>query len=258
MGAILFAFTIGCDSTFEPFNQQDEYQFSIYGHLDVSADTNWVRVMPVRETLYLSSDSIDALVTLENLETGEISQMEGELFNYGDETHAWNFWTTMELDFDKQYRLTSTKSNGLYSTVDITTPSEFSPPVFYPSGSDYVIHLSDVEQLVDLILIYDVYNRTLDQEYRYELSYTGEWDYYDWHGYRAEIDTSEDFALLQQALGEQIQILNTEVKVVAATEEWPDFMNADEEELLMPENFSNVQNGLGFVNGVVSKIFPVP
>ncbi len=39
----------GCNRSFEPFKENNTYYFSIYGYLDVSADTQWVRVSPARQ-----------------------------------------------------------------------------------------------------------------------------------------------------------------------------------------------------------------
>ncbi len=50
-----------CDSSFEPITQEPTHFFAVFGFLDTAADTQFVRVSPVRETLEPSSESMTAL-----------------------------------------------------------------------------------------------------------------------------------------------------------------------------------------------------
>src|SRR5690242_19115402 len=71
-----------CEKPFEPLAPGGTAVFSIYGHLDAAADTQWVRVMPVRESLVTEPIQIDAVVTLEELETGKTVVMSDSLSRY--------------------------------------------------------------------------------------------------------------------------------------------------------------------------------
>ncbi|MCW9705406.1 hypothetical protein [Fodinibius salsisoli] len=105
--AIAFSVVIGCSNTFEPLQENDQYHFSIYGYLDASADTQWVRVMPVRDSLYFSPRPLDAEVTLENVATGQSVVMNDSLFSPLQGVYVYNFWTKMKLEPEQTYRLTA-------------------------------------------------------------------------------------------------------------------------------------------------------
>lgn len=78
------ALAAGCEHAFEPFQENEDADFSMFGYLDLNADTQWVRVMPVRQDLFLSPDPIDAAVTLEHLESGQIVTLNDSLFEFVD------------------------------------------------------------------------------------------------------------------------------------------------------------------------------
>ena len=58
----LFALA-SCDQGFDPALEQEKY-FSIFGVLDLDADTQWIRVMPIRSSAQSSSGEVDATVTV--------------------------------------------------------------------------------------------------------------------------------------------------------------------------------------------------
>ena len=55
----LFLFA-ACDNSFEPINQEPTEFFGVFGFLDTAADTQFVRVSPVRETLELFPETLTA------------------------------------------------------------------------------------------------------------------------------------------------------------------------------------------------------
>lgn len=65
VGIILLA---GCDQTFEPIQENNQYYFSLYGYLDAAADTQWVRVGPARQDINETPDPAGIEVTLEDLQ----------------------------------------------------------------------------------------------------------------------------------------------------------------------------------------------
>ena len=50
-GALLFLTCSACENTVEPFTESDAVPFALFGFLDVNADTQFVRVSPVRKTI---------------------------------------------------------------------------------------------------------------------------------------------------------------------------------------------------------------
>jgi hypothetical protein len=78
------ALVAGCDHPFEPFQENTLGPFSVFGYLDLNADVQWVRVMPIRQTLLAEPGPIDAVVTLEHLGTGRVVTLRDSLFAYTD------------------------------------------------------------------------------------------------------------------------------------------------------------------------------
>ncbi|MDZ7694856.1 MAG: hypothetical protein U5K69_27685 [Balneolaceae bacterium] len=121
----------GCDSPFEPHQENNRYHFSMFGYLDASADTQWVRIMPVRDSLLYNPGEIDATVTLEELETGKTVTLNDSLFHFSNNRYAHNFWTTESLEPSGTYRLKAERSDGAASHATITLPADFSTPIAY-------------------------------------------------------------------------------------------------------------------------------
>jgi hypothetical protein len=133
--AVYFAILMllaGCDEPFEPLAPSD-IVFSIHGHLNAAADTQWVRVMPLRAMLASPALPIDAVVTLEEIETGNTVVMNDSLGRYlpifldDAAVYAHNFWTTMPMIPGRQYRLTATRSDGASAWGTVLIPQLDSP-----------------------------------------------------------------------------------------------------------------------------------
>ena len=69
---IATALAAGCEHPFEPFQQNDQAIFPMYRYFHLYADTQWVRVMPVRQDLFAGPEPIDAVVTLEHVRSGRV------------------------------------------------------------------------------------------------------------------------------------------------------------------------------------------
>lgn len=129
----LLLFASACDQTFEPLIEHDRY-FSIFGVLNPAADTQWIRVTPIRDLLTTSTlpGPIEAVVTLEDLSTGQIVTLSDSLFAYGvtnldhsQHRYAYNFWTTHPIRPGATYRLTVTRSDGTKSSATVPMAKEY-------------------------------------------------------------------------------------------------------------------------------------
>jgi hypothetical protein len=122
-----------CDVPFEPFQENTLGPFSVFGYLDLRADTQWIRVAPIRQNLLPDSAPIDAVVTLEHLGSGRVVTLRDSLFTFADLQlntlgYAHNFWTTEPLEPEAMYRLRVVRSDGAATTalVEIPPDLEFS------------------------------------------------------------------------------------------------------------------------------------
>lgn len=68
---VYFLLTLtGCDETFQSLQDNERHSFFIYGYLDASANTQWVRVTPVRMQLNQPPVKPEMHVTLDHPESG--------------------------------------------------------------------------------------------------------------------------------------------------------------------------------------------
>lgn len=264
---ILAAFTIliGCENSFEPIKENDQYYFSIFGTLDASTDTQWVRVMPVRETKFTSPEPQNIRVTITEKSTGSVTVMEDSLFTLRDGYYAWIYWTTDDIKTGEDYLFEATNEEGKTSTVDVSVPENFpTPPVDYDEGDPVAqIYVDGVERLVVTDIIF--YFRTISQEgvsplYNESISQMDD--------IRTELDGTQVVygypgqgkGVINESYGtDRVSVRHEwqEVQVISGGPGWPDVGDLTEQERLLPGAISNVNKGLGVLAGIVSKRVPL-
>ena len=254
----------GCDQTFEPLQENEEYHFSMYGYLDVSADTQWVRVGPARRGLNDIPDPTGIEVTLENIQTGESIVMNDSLFNTGG---YLNYWTTYTIQNEKTYQLT-VKRDGSASRVIITTPKEWRTPMvlkestFPPFG--YYIFIDDaLEFIADLQVLWYVTlhsgNESERKVYRFNLRNSIEYTdlYGGTHVAYSTIEEQRNYIEKNSGINE-ITVERQQIFVAAAGPEWINNISSiNNIEYFLNLTASNVENGLGYVVGIDSKRIPL-
>ena len=126
-----------CDQSFDPIAESDRV-FSVFGHLDPAQDTQWIRVMPTRETIFTSRDPLGIAVALEELGHGRPLDVRDSLAAYpypydeatgADAAYVHNFWTTDPIVPGETYRFTATGPNGISATATLSIPPEYSVTV---------------------------------------------------------------------------------------------------------------------------------
>jgi hypothetical protein len=255
---VLF-FAISCDETFNPWEENDKYHFTIHGYLDASADTQWVRIMPIRDDLLLKPGPINITVSLEHVETGENVVMNDSLFSFAHGTMAWNFWTTMNLQPEQTYRLTATDSDGLASKAQVTLPADYPTPLVlieYAQGSSSepstaTVFLEGVERLAD---VRTVYGRTWFPHLKDTVRMASD-------HFRVVIDLSEDLQVLSTlSPGEPLESLidsSARIFIASAGTDYHYFGSISEKVISLPDGVSNIEKGIGYLAGIVSKTIPI-
>lgn len=261
---------VSCGDEFNSVQDNSDTPFSIQGYLESPTDTNWVRISEVRNKLYLEEDAIlDATVTLEHLESGEVVTMEDSLFQIEEEYYAYNFWSTMSLEPEQSYLLTVERSDGETSSAKVTMPETFPEPEI--NASYYIggkIH--EVEYLVAVDIHYTVRNDRNGQIKVFQFSHrhhtfsinfeNGDELPSDEHNIL--IDDSADRATITEFYkrGDSVidhTYLSRSMYIASAGPDWVDFPSLDPLVKELPE-IGNVENGVGFLGGVVSRTFPMP
>lgn len=263
---LLFAVVAGsgCNNTFDPLMENDRYHFSMYGALDLSVDTQWVRVMPVMDSLISRSSSpIDASVSLTRLSDGHRVLLNDSLFSYREgDFYAWNYWTTETLIEGESYRLEAETSGGLSSSVEVDMPMDFiQPRVFYTEGAEAgMVYGGGVDRVVVAdgvytVIQYDESGRPLPER-EVVVPHISDIKYDNQGGYRFQLG---DLTAIRLELGDGgvFTIVNREVLVASGTDDWPDLFDYEKPQYVLPNIQSNVENGLGVVAGIVSKRIPM-
>ena len=262
--------TVSCDQTFQPLRENNQYYFSINGYLDATVDTQWVRVMPVRDTLFYTPKPLDATVTLEELGSGRSVTMHDSLFSYPQDTYAYNFWTAMDLKPNRTYRITATNSEGQSSYADITLPEDYPGPIvdiiyYYPPVTpeppipdDASIVIPGVERVADFQTIYTTQDGKSYVAVPHLLdsvsSSSGDPAFF--MDMRQDFDTLQTFLPMPDYVTEKNYLDLPDVKeyiyVAVATSDY----KISGIEHAPPNGISNVENGVGFVAGIISKTVP--
>ncbi|GAA5520829.1 hypothetical protein LQ318_03755 [Aliifodinibius salicampi] len=210
----------GCDQSFQPLKENTQYYFSIYGYLDASADTQWVRVAPARKQL--STDTIPEMtVTLEEVETGNSSVMHDSLFQPANKFNYINVWTTMDIKPEHTYRLV-------------------------------VERLADVHWRYYYKINSDGYMRERFFRFRARNWFSEKSP----GNYVGRLDPNADHINTPLPEGEVVEFERT-VFVAAGGPEWNEEIPSIEDlEYALPETASNIKNGVGYMLGIVSKTIP--
>lgn len=132
LAPVLLAATLApaCDVLFEPYAENTVGPFSVFGYLDLNADTQWVRVSPIRQNLLTDPAAIDAVVMLEHLGSGRVVTLRDSVFAFLDRRldgagYGHNFWTTEPLEPEATYRLAVVRSDGAATTATVEIPGGF-------------------------------------------------------------------------------------------------------------------------------------
>ncbi len=276
-GFILFSILLipcllltGCSESFVPLQENDQYHFSINGYLDATADTQWVRVMPVREDIFPEPGPIDATVTLEHVGSGESVVLNDSLFEFAHNAFAYNFWTTMKLQPGESYQLTAERSDENSSHVQVTLPEDFPVPSVNierrssrdPTPIRATLIIDGIEQLADVKTVY----RTMDDREIFTMPHLQDSVRLSSGNLQIIMDPQEDFIPLNSILPMPETVSSTnfldtgEIKqhifIASAGPDYDFFPSIGEKVIALPDRASNINDGLGYVAGIVSKTIP--
>lgn len=257
-----FLILTGCDQTFQPRQENNKYFFSMYGYLDASADTQWIRVAPARQDFNMPPVVPDIQVTLEQLQSGQRAVMNDSLFvpeNY------LNYWTTMDIEHNQTYRLKAEQPDGKSSQVTVTIPEELPIPLVHesPNPPGYNVYIDDsIEHLADVQTKWYVVldPEGIKQKRVYSFSYRNQAEPVKAFGgaYLVFVDLEEETKQIQGSnAGSEMQVLHRQIFVAAGGPEWIEGISSiDDLEYFLDGGASDVENGLGYVVGIDSKRIP--
>ncbi|MGI9175750.1 MAG: hypothetical protein ACR2GR_10580 [Rhodothermales bacterium] len=126
----LLALFAACSSELEPFTESTDAPFALYGYLDASADTQFVRVSALRQTAGIGDDPLHAEVMLTNLGSGEQVVWRDSLLRLDDGTKARLFYAPLRVDVGAAYRLDvrrTTDGAATRATTEVPPRPGFQP-----------------------------------------------------------------------------------------------------------------------------------
>lgn len=247
----------GCERPFQPFLESSKDPFWIFGYLDLEADTQWVRVMPVRQDLLTEPGPIDAVVTLEKVGSGRVVELRDSLFSYQDPNlqatrYAHNFWTTEPLEAGARYLLRAAHSDGSASmaTIDMPAPVEFSFLNLESSHDTAYVEIH-AERVLFVDVIHAMMNTAGDPAGSVVVRQ------------RKPFTTGAPGTFAIFPVGVPIErvglkdVGRTELRIVTARTDWPFDPGLPDLDVTVPGRMpTNVENGVGYVGGVANWTVP--
>ena len=235
--AVLLA---GCETALDPLDETDRY-FTLSGYLDASADTQFVRVEPISPMVATASGPLDVRVTLEG--PGGVSALEQRVLVF-ETGPAHLFWTTAEVAPGATYRLTVERPDGAATRATVRLPDPFPTPTLidgkYQCPTQVYVAAAPV---VDVVAIYGGADGGARFSKRASITAV------EGGRQRAQIYYGDDALRLDRDPLPDDQG-EAEVLVAVGTDDWPE--EATLETAAIPGGNPLVENGLGFVGGVVT------
>jgi len=248
-----------CNESFQPLQENNQFNFNISGFLDASADTQWVRVGTIRQTINESPDPTGIRVTLEHIQGDQTVVMNDSVFT---SRNVLNYWTTMPIENEQTYRITAEGADGKTTQVTVTTPKKVPPPFIVNSGPPagaYIIIDDAIEKVADVQSVwYVILNPGTENRrriYRFPIRNTLRHTTAFFGGYSAFANWEEEQKQIEQSIGNaEIEIASLQFFVAAGGPEWDDDISSiDDITYFLDETASNVENGLGYVVGIDGK-----
>ena len=265
--SICLAFALlcgGCDDSVSPLIGE-ERPFSIYGYLDPTSDTQVIRVVPIVGTIQDVSlaDDVDAEVRIIDTESGEVVAWQPSAVIYPDSSQGTVFTANFTPEFEKTYRIEVENSTGELVTAETTIPRRieinslttgnvFRPGIFIPGDFPNLVQ-AGIEY--EVVALQPSISGQMDPVIDVFVSYKGEQDPSN-DGWEIRTNLRNDFDALRQALDDvcittpYFTVRGARFIAFVGDDTWVPPNGAvefDQELLVQPGTFSNVENGYGFI-----------
>ena len=279
-----------CDPSVDVIAPSDQYQYTLFGTLNVATDTQVIRVEPLGDSTRLGAPrTLNATVVLENLDTGTETSLRDSFATVGGGiAQVHNLWTTTPTQPGTRYRVTVRENGETVTTATTETPAR--PPSLRhdptatddqpfllpcrlnardtPSESEntFSVRAANVSSIAATEVIYPLTFLSRDASTRDHLSgsapttqdnvftvsvFYGR-DLFDLNS--ANPDGAGNGCVPVSAFEEPRALL----AVTAGGPGWPAWLDAPLNDLARPDTFSNVEGGHGFVGGVYTDTLAVP
>ena len=252
----------GCENTFKPLEEGGEHNFTMYGALDLHADTQWVRVMPIGEQLIPSKlENSTEKVELIREKTGETIVLNDSMFVFGRDAIVWNYWTTEQLHPNEVYTIRAESQEGELSSATVNIPSPLPrPTVEVVDEHDGIVRgissspLVTVDLELQVQLVSEVGSVSPPREYRLSLLDQVRRDAKGEYFFNYSID---DLLFQELNMRSGYIVSNKTLVLIKGSEDWPDLSDFSELETGIPNVASNIENGTGYIAGIARREMPL-
>ena len=270
VGLSLSVFALaGCETTLEPFAESD-ISFTILGYLDTDLDTQRVRISPLRAVVDRGGpEPIDALVTTTDLTSGHSVEWVEEAALLTDSSYGHIFWAPFAAEPGHTYQIVVERSDGARAIARTTVPERPShaDSVFgalNESGGFAPLYWPGVKRVIDVDVEYSVTRTSCDSPtfapdrarsvfFRYTDDDLGSLEGSNW---RIDLELLDHqrviFSKLDINTPDQcVAIYGLWVRLATPSSDWePPGGIWDQDVLIQPGTFSNVEGGLGWFGSV--------
>ncbi|NJD09868.1 MAG: hypothetical protein FIB01_05285 [Gemmatimonadetes bacterium] len=252
-GALALLWAAGCDDGFSPI-APTELRYSVFGYLDASADTQWIRVMPIRPLVPTAPDSFGTTVTLEQLGTGRLTTLRDSLFTYrlnpdveSEGAYLHNFWTTERIAAGAAYRLSVKQPGEETADATVAIPNDFCGEVWISADGRDSLRVAGIRNLPFVAATSSFWDLCGSTSAR--VSFTAPPAYVDSHTIAVRKTTVQ----ARSGCG-QLVLEKRELWLAGAAGEWPSV--GETWGIAVPDRPSNISHSVGFVGGVLTKTVP--
>lgn len=243
-----------CDNTIEPFPEEPDAFFSIHGVLNTNADTQFVRVTPIRQTFVLDVDiPVSITVTSTATPSGERVTWQDSLITLQDGSPGRLFFAIMAVEASTTYQLDVTREDGATTTARTTIPDIPNPLVSLPVGDSLRLTQRVTLQGLDgplqrLAMHYVVAKSASDPVESFKVKYD-----FDANIPSSSVPVIVELTRDRQLIASRLGLEPTEKTIIfkglgLEVELWSS-------EWTVPTSGANIQNGVGFF-GSIGHFFP--
>lgn len=248
--------SFGCDSSFVGLQENNELALSVNGFLDVHADTQWVRAMPVSPSLLPTDPAPNGTVVhITRTATGETIALNDSLYKFDNDTYVWNYWTDTSIYGDEAYEVVAELPDGRQSRVIIDTPSLIPMPdaEFRESHETVVVNgtVSDAIIVAETRYIVQTLEFGCGPEREVVISHMDDLNFFSENKFYFQAQNRN--YILRELDGVRFHINYREFFLVTMKEEWVDDTNLSDLERSLAGEVSNVEGGTGLVAGIARR-----
>lgn len=263
LAATLTAWLVGCDASIDTVKPNERYNYSIFGYLDVAADTQWIRVDDINDgEAQGTTSAFNADVRLTNTATGQQVMLRDSLTLVSRRLQVYNFWTTEPIEPRTTYRVEVLEDGEVKTEATTTTPPDQIGYRTYfrrtPSPIYFDLLVASIPRLAGARLNLVAENACVDDP----LPTTVAADAFplsrEYLPNTFQIRFRWADALRVAAREECARLVSNNIDIVLTSggPDWPELTSIndlDTRELVLPDRISNVTGGHGYIAGIVTK-----